>query len=107
MPKISRNKLEKSVYDEIVNRLMATFAMVTTSREITELFDGLFTKTERLMFAKRLAIAVLLERGYSYGAISKKLKVSSVTIGFIRNGMLKENVLYEKLIQELVLRLNL
>ncbi len=101
MPKVSRNKLDKATYDEILRRLAATFAEVRTPGEIAELLDGLFTKTERLMFAKRLAIAVMLERGISYSAISRALRVSSVTIGFVRNGVLRENAHYAKLIVSL------
>lgn len=41
------------------------------------------TPTERIVFAKRLEIALLLHRGKSYDEISKKLNVSSATISSI------------------------
>ena len=67
-----------------------------------DLFDSLFTKTERLMLAKRLAIALLLERGRSYKDISRVLKVSSVTIGLVRNNIMKGNQPYSDLIRNLL-----
>lgn len=44
------------------------------------IFD-LLTPTERIMLAKRLAIAAFLIEGLPYHAISEMLKVSTSTIG--------------------------
>ena len=99
MPKISRNKLEVKVYESILNHLVGTLASLAKKEEINDLLDGLFTRTERLMLAKRLAIAALLEQELSYKEISKLLKVSSVTIGFVKNGIMKNNNNYDSLIK--------
>lgn len=101
MPKISKNKLDKPAYDFISNNLIATLANLKESKDVSSLMDSLFTNTERLMLAKRLAIAVLLERGLSYGKISKLLKVSSVTIGFVRNSIMKNNDPYIRLVKQI------
>jgi len=101
MPKISKNKLDKIAYDFISNNLVATLTNLGDKKDITSLMDSLFTQTERLMLAKRLAIAVLLERGLSYSKISKLLKVSSVTIGFVRNSIMRNNEPYMKLVRRI------
>ena len=99
MSRVSRNKLDSKIYAAILEQLDTSIASLTKAREIADLFDSLFTKTERLMLAKRLAIAILLERGVTYPKISKTLKVSSVTISFVRNGILKQNEDYSALIK--------
>ena len=101
MPKISRNKLQAEDYKAILNSLIVVFANLGNNRDVAELFEKLFTRTEKLMFAKRLAIAMLLERGLNYAEISKKLKVSSTTIAFVRNGIMREGSVYERLIKKL------
>ena len=47
------------------------------------LFD-LLTPTERIVLAKRLAIAVLLTKGYGYENIMNILKVSSPTVSRVK-----------------------
>ena len=102
MPKISKNRLEKTVYDAILRQLIVAFKQCLNEKTLEDLFDSLFTKTERLMFAKRLAIAVLLERGLNYKDISRLIKVSSVTIGLVRNNIMKNNQPYLDLVKSLV-----
>lgn len=101
MPKISKNKLDKAAYDFISGNLIAALANLSEKKDIASLLDSLFTQTERLMLAKRLAIAVLLERGLSYKRIGGLLKVSSVTIGFVRNGIMKNNDSYIRLVKQI------
>ena len=47
-------------------------------------FGEMFTKTEQILYMKRFAILVMLERGYSFGVIKKALKVSQTTISLIQ-----------------------
>jgi uncharacterized protein YerC len=101
MPKVSRNKLKSEDYKAILDNLIIVFGDLKNKQDVIELFEKLFTRTEKLMIAKRLAIAMLLERNLSYSEISKILKVSSTTISFVRNGIMQEGSVYEKLIEKL------
>jgi TrpR-related protein YerC/YecD len=105
MPKISKNKLDKAAHEFISNNLIDTLTELDDKKEIASFMDSLFTQTERLMLAKRLAIAALLERGLSYTKISKLLKVSSVTIGFVRNSIMKNNNPYTSLVKRIASKL--
>lgn len=105
MPKISKNKLDKSAYDFLSNNLIGALADLNERKDVASLIDSLFTQTERLMLAKRLAIAVLLEKEFSYKKISGLLKVSSVTIGFVRNSIMKNNNPYMQLIRKIASKL--
>lgn len=55
-------------------------ADLQTPEEIELFLSSFMSSTERLVFAKRLAIVWMLEQGKSYEEISHKLRVSSATI---------------------------
>ncbi len=107
MPKVSKNKLDKSAYAFIDGNLVAALSNLADTKQMANLLDSLFTQTERLMLAKRLAIAVLLERGLSYKKISSMLKVSSVTIGSVRNSIMRNNDPYINLVKQIAGRLTI
>lgn len=107
MPKISKNKLDKNAYDFLSNNLIGALTDLNEKKDVASLMDSLFTQTERLMIAKRLAIAVLLERGLSYKKISSLLKVSSVTIGFVKNSIMKNSNPYTQLINKIASKLSI
>lgn len=107
MPKISKNKLDKNAYEFLSNNLIDALADLNKKKDVASLIDSLFTQTERLMLAKRLAIAVFLERGLSYKKISSLLKVSSVTIGFVKNSIMKNNNPYAQLISKIANKLSI
>ena len=48
-----------------------------------KLFDDLLSESERIMFVKRLAIVVLLEKKISHYKIARQLCVSESTVGAI------------------------
>ena len=93
--------MEGAIREQVLKRLVAFFQKLTDFGAVEGLFNNLFTRTERVMFAKRLAIAVLLERGTPYSVISKTLKVSNSTIGFVRNHIMSGNREYTALIKSL------
>ena len=101
MSKVSKNKLPTATGELILDQLAEAFARLSQKEGVLQLLDSLITKTERIMFTKRLAIAVLLERGITYTRISKILKVSPVSVGFVKNNILKGNSVYAILIKKL------
>lgn len=99
MPKISRFKLEKDIEGLILRQLAKIFQEVNKEEDIDALFNNLFTRSEKIMLAKRIAIAILLEKEWDYFRISKKLKVSPTTISFVKNSKLNTGSLYQKLLK--------
>lgn len=55
------------------------------AKEAEEFFLDLLTYTEKVVLAKRLAIAMLLIQGLGYGEIKELLKVSDPTVTRVRN----------------------
>ena len=80
MTKVSRLPLRADVYDRIFNLFVQTLVDIKGKRELEAFANDFFTPTERIMFAKRLAAAVLLAKGHSYGSIQRILRISSPTI---------------------------
>lgn len=80
MAKISKKILNK----EIEKRMFAIFwkalADIKKEEEIERFLKDLLSPVEQIVLAKRLGIALLLARGFSYDAIRDTLKVSSATI---------------------------
>jgi len=80
MPHVSRHPLAKDVYFEILDELFWLLTEIKNKEEMKTFLYDFFTKTERLMLAKRLAVALMLTQGYSYSTIRDLLKVSTATI---------------------------
>lgn len=80
MPHISKYPLARDVYYEILDELFWLLTEIKNQQEMKSFLYDFFTKTERIMLAKRLAISLMLVQGYSYSTIRDLLKVSSGTI---------------------------
>lgn len=65
-----------TLFSEVLGKL-------TKKEEIEIFLSDFLSPTEYMMLAKRLAIVLLLSRGYNYEEIGNLLKVSSETVGRI------------------------
>ncbi len=85
MPQISLRKMdpeiEKRTLEVFVNVLVNSKASINPSSFI----DIFLTPTEKIMLAKRVAITILIKRGYSYELIKDYLKVSQSTVSGMVN----------------------
>jgi len=84
MPQVSRRILERKVLKRIGEIFLDSLVKLRDRQELAAFLNDLLTPTEKLMFAKRLAIAVLLARGYEDESIKEILKVSQNTITSIK-----------------------
>lgn len=80
MPHVSKNPLEKDVYFRILDGLYWLLADIKSPPEMKRFLGDFFTKTERIMLAKRLAVALMITEGYEPEIIRRVLKVSTATI---------------------------
>lgn len=85
MPQVSRYPLPKDIYEEITQELGWILASVGNEKEMSQLLRDLLTKTERTMVSKRLAIARLLLRGWTWAEICEFLKVSKSTVNHMQH----------------------
>jgi len=83
MVRLNKVKLSQEQLDEIFTQLNNTLGKLSSKR--TGLFlSDLLGLEERVMLAKRLAVIVMIQEGYSIYKISNTLKVSSAMASKIR-----------------------
>lgn len=107
MTHVSRNPIEKDVYFHIVDALIWLFSDLKSPTQMKQFLGDFFTKTERLMFAKRLALAGMIIEGYNDEVIHKVLKVSSATIYRMREKLDSGNDALKKAIGRVIQKENL
>ena len=80
MPHVSRHKTEQNIFDAISSEFIKIILRLKYQKRDEAFLEEFFTKTERTMFAKRLAIIALLVKGVPVTRIQTVLKVSPSTI---------------------------
>lgn len=83
MTKVSRIPLRGDVWDRIFNLFVDTTASFNDKATLSSFIDDLYSPTEKIMLAKRLAAAVLLAKGHDYQSIGRVLRISDPTIAKI------------------------
>lgn len=83
MPQVSKKFLQKDIEKRMYQVFEKAIADLKKTEEIKDFIADILTPTERIMLSKRLAIAVLLAKGYDYRQIGDILKVSSTTVGSV------------------------
>lgn len=102
MTQVSKYPIRKEVADKIFEIFVKTVINVKKKDEAEQLISDLLTPTERIMLAKRLAIAFLLEKGYEYRTIRNILRVSSPTIAGVSHALKYGSHGYKKLITQIL-----
>jgi len=80
MTQVSKRQLGRDLENEVYDVFWSAIVKFTDKKESSLFFGDLFTSTERINFAKRLSIAILLYKNYDWKAIKNMLKVSDGTI---------------------------
>lgn len=80
MPQISKKKLGYFISTKISDQFVDMLINLDSKNKGKEFINELFTETERIMFAKRLAAIVMIKDGYSNYYTSKHLQLSSSTV---------------------------
>lgn len=84
---VSKKKLNKTIEKQVFTIFYQVIADSKTPEEAQTLLQDLLSETERQVIAKRLAIALFLDKGRSYDNIKTTLKVSSATIASVQEQM--------------------
>lgn len=83
MPQISKYPVSKDVAERIFEIFVKSLIKIKNSAEAQNFAFDLFSPVEKIMLAKRIAIAFLLMKGYQYREIGRLLRVSLGTIGSV------------------------
>ncbi len=101
MPRISNRYLHKDIEQYLCDILWDYLAALNNRESVREFVDSILSSTEQIMIAKRLAIAVLISRGYTFEIIDDKLKVSKATIAGVHHQLQSGAVGYKKAVEHI------
>lgn len=102
MTKVSRRILNKELEQYIFELFIKTIVDLKTSIDVANFINDLLSPTEKIMLIKRLAIAILLTKGYTYDAIDETLKVSRPTINHVSYWLKHGNSGYQKVVEKII-----
>lgn len=102
MSQISNYPISKQISNRIFEIFLNTLVNIGSKDEANEFISDLLTPTEKIMLAKRLTIAFLLEKNYDYRTIQKLIRVSSGTIASVNLSLHHGSKGYKKLISKIV-----
>lgn len=80
MTQISKHKLRGNTLERTFDLFIQTLFSIKNKETAKNFVNGFFTPTEKIIFAKRMAIYVMLAKNNSYESIRATLKVSPPTI---------------------------
>jgi len=98
MAQVSKKHLPKSLEENMHGLLRQTLADLHSEQDVAEFLDDLLTPTEKVMLGKRLAIAVLLDKGYDQRTIHSMMRVSVSTVNTVNYWLTNKGDGYRKVI---------
>jgi Trp operon repressor len=102
MTQVSRRPLAKEIEKRVFELFLEAVAEVKTKGQVEIFLKTLLSPTEKIMLAKRLAIAFLLYKGYGQRVISGWLKVSLTTVNHVSLIFKTEGAGYQLVIDKIV-----
>ncbi len=102
MPQVSRKPLSKRTEEELFKIFFKSFARLSDPSDIQKFFFALLSPVEQTMLAKRLAIALLLSKGWSYESIKQTLNVSQETIARVNMSFNYKGEGYQMVIKKML-----
>lgn len=85
MSKYNPSKLSKKYRDALIKEFSKILSDLGKPIEIQKFLQDLLTESEEIMLARRLQVAKMLLKDYSYGEIREKLKVGYDNIRSVRH----------------------
>jgi len=87
--------LTKGSLHDALNKLRLAFLAAKDGNEVNEIILGVLTQDERIKIGRRIQIAEMLNKGYTYYQIRDELKVGPTTIALVERKMNEHQLCYE------------
>lgn len=104
MPRVSRKILHPTVKAKIHELLLDCISRCRDQKTTARFIDDLLTETEKVMIAKRIAVALMILKGHPSIKIEETLKVSGQTIWLVRAWLTAKGEGYRQLLKEVIER---
>ena len=102
MTQISKYPISAAVEKRIFEIFFGSIVHLNNTTDVSQFLDDFLTPTEKMMLAKRLAVAVLLTKGYEYREIRKTLRVSFPMIANVNIWLKYKGKGYQKVIEKIL-----
>lgn len=102
MTQVSKYPVSKAVEERIFEILFKVLAGMNEPQEVEDFLEDFLSPVEQIMLAKRLSVAVLLAKGYSYDEIRKVLRVSPPTISQVAISLKYAGEGYKRVVERLI-----
>lgn len=102
MTQVSKYPISKAVEKRIFEIFFSTIVNLRSSEDVASFLEDFLTPTEKMMLTKRLAVAVMLAKGYDYRAIRKTLRVSFQMIASVNLWFKYKGKGYQKVIERIL-----
>lgn len=102
MTQVSKYPISKAVEKRIFEIFFSTIVNLRSSEDVASFLEDFLTPTEKMMLAKRLAVAVMLAKGYDYREIRKTLKVSFHMVANVNLWLKYKGKGYQKVIERIL-----
>ncbi len=102
MTQISRYPVTSTVNKQILQLFRNAISSLKQSDEIDDFLEDFLSPVEKIMLAKRLAIAVMLAKGYDYQSIKAILHVTPSTIASVSIRLKYAGKGYKKTVEKIL-----
>lgn len=102
MTQVSRKIINKGVEGRILEVFSKVISTLREPLEINDFLDDFLSPPEKIMLAKRLSIALMLAKGYSYDIICEILKVTPSTIASVNINLKYKGRGYKKIVGKIL-----
>lgn len=103
MAQVSKYPVHKDVEKRMFEIFTNTIARLRNKEEIEDFLEDFLSPVEQIMLAKRLSIAILLAKKYSYPSIAKILRVTPSTIASVSLSLKYAGKGYKKMVERMML----
>ena len=102
MSQVSKYPIHKSVEKRVFEIFKSTISTLKDAQDIDDFLEDFLSPIEKIMLAKRLAIAVLLAKNYTYPSLSEILRVTPSTIATVSLSLKYSGKGYKRMVQKIL-----
>lgn len=102
MSQLSKIPVRRDLEEQMFELFSSTMLGMKNQGELDAFLSDLLSPIEKMMLAKRLAIALMLEKEYTYPMIGKTLRVTPTTIASVSMQLRYAGKGYKKIVERIL-----
>ena len=103
MARLSSYKLKPEIHEKLANLFLEVLSATNKTDSGRLFINNLLSTSEQLMLAKRVGVAILVKRGYSYEAIKDVLKVSQGTVAKVTDILARAPKVSHRILERIII----